>query len=206
MALGFWGVDQQLKDQSKPIFLGLTGLGAVLWMGMPWSDSDQVDRDGPMVELWQRQQTGAFLSGEVTGDQVLESVMPWTYRPYRELTEYVPEDGKIWLVYARAHTYYLERDYKLDCVFEDWRFVNDLMSADSAEVFVSALRNDGVTHLLVNHGSFLHPQDTNVPEELRQRFEALLQNGWISVETHWMIGRDPDYLQPMVLYRVAVES
>ena len=203
LALGFWGMDQRLNDQTKRWVLAVAGLGTLLWLVLPWSDSNQVDRDGPMVELWQRQQTGPYLLGDVTADEVLESVMPWTYRPYQELGEYVPEEGKIWLVYARAHTYYLERDYKLDCVFEDWRFVADLMAADTAEIFVDQLRNDGVTHLLINHGSFLHPLDPDVPEELRQRFAALREGGWIIQETHWMIGRDPDYLQPMVLYRAA---
>jgi hypothetical protein len=192
LALGVWGIAHRPVGELR-VGLGLTAVGMLIWAS------------GPLQNLWKHQDTGAWLQGEVSDEQVLDKVMPWTWRPYQELEAYVPEDGRIWLVHTRAHTYYLHRDYRLDCVFEEWRFVEALATGEGTAFLESELHGGGFTHLLINRAFFLstveNPSEAAV---LYQRFLSLLDRGILVEQASWKILEgEPGDKYPMVLYRVA---
>ena len=137
----------------------------------------------------------------------MDGVMPWTWRVYGDLESYVPEDGKIWLVHTRAHTYYLRRDYRLDCVFEEWRLVESLAEGPDSARFEDELRAEGFTHLLINHAFFLTTVDDETRSVLESRFESMLKQGVLVREASWQIIEGEVGAQvPMVLYRVELDA
>lgn len=153
---------------------------------------------GPVTELWQRQATTDWLAGRLTRDELLARMLPETYRATRELESFVPEDGRVWLVWMRGYTYYLHRPYRLDCVFEAWRFEALLDEAKDAASMGDALRRDGITHVLVNHRFFLQNDNADLrpgrTDLLRDRFAAALRAHELAEAKRW---------GSITLYRVA---
>jgi hypothetical protein len=130
----------------------------------------------PVSQLWERQSTSQWLAGRLERDELLERMLPETYRATQELEQIVPEAGRVWLVWMRGYTYYLRRPYRIDCVFEAWRLEALLDRSENATLFGDALRSDGITHLLVNHRFFLQ----NGNADLRPGRTALLQSRFAS--------------------------
>jgi hypothetical protein len=95
----------------------------------------------------------------------------------------------VWLVWTRGYTYYLDRPYRLDSVFEGWRFEALLDAAPDPPALAASLRAEGFTHVLVNRRFFL--QGTNADTEpgrtarLRERFAAALAAGALVEEERW---------------------
>lgn len=143
---------------------------------------------GGLGELWRFQRTGDWLLGRVERDALLDQLLPESHRPYRELPELVPEDGRVWLVWMRAYTYDFPRAYRVDQVFEAWR-LEELL--DAAEGPADAGRRlAGFTHLLVNHRFFLVGEnadwdDPGRTERLRARWAALVQAGVVREARSW---------------------
>ena len=152
----------------------------------------------PAHALWSRQETGAWLAGRATKEEILSKLLPDSYPPLRELEAFVPEDGKVWLVWMRGYTYYLRRPYRLDSVFEAYRL--EALLDHRSETALSELRSEGITHLLV-HGSFflvdgnadLSPGRT---ARIKERFEDLIRSGSLRSEKSW---------GPVTLYEVVPE-
>jgi hypothetical protein len=98
----------------------------------------------------------------------------------------------------RGYTYHVDVPYKLDSVYEEWRFANLLdRSVDGAQ-FVRQLRAEGVSFLLVNEQFFLRAGSSDTrpgrTDELRGRFEALVRGGTLLEVRRW---------NRVVLYRLA---
>jgi hypothetical protein len=153
---------------------------------------------GLFGELWSRQQTTAWITGAVDRDALLARQMPETYRPLRELDGLVPPTGRVWLLWMRAHTFYLDRPYKLDCVFEAWRFEALLEEEPDDKALLAALERDGVTHLLANGRFFLAGKSAETTPgrtaRLRKRFDDLVRRGAFVSVKEW---------GPVTLYAVA---
>jgi 4-amino-4-deoxy-L-arabinose transferase-like glycosyltransferase len=139
--------------------------------------------------LWTRQFTSAWLRGALDEGALLARVLPESYPALRALNTEVPPDGRVWLVWTRGHTYYLDRPYRLDSVFEGWRFEALLDGAPDAGAFVAALRADGITHVLANERFFLRGTSAETERgrtaRLRQRFAALLSEGALVEQRRW---------------------
>jgi hypothetical protein len=143
--------------------------------------------------VWNRQLTTAWLgvtgAGPLDRDALLARVLPQSYEALRGVDALVPPDGRVWLVWTRAYTYYLTRPYRLDCVFEGWRFEALVDSAPDAVAFVASLRADGFTHVLVNERFFLRGESADTERgrtaRLRRRFAAWLAEGALVEERRW---------------------
>jgi hypothetical protein len=98
------------------------------------------------------------------------------YYPYYELinTE-LPAGSRVWLINMRRDTYYIERPYFSDYMFEDYtirKFVEE--SAMAADVRARA-RRDGITHVLVRYDVLLDYDQTPIVDERRSREENMLK-------------------------------
>ncbi len=197
----FWAINvQQVRFYlvAVPPLLALlaAGLGSVVRAGAAllfaaaWA--------APVVPgLWQRQLTSEWLSGELGREAILETLLPGGFGAMRGLEAEVPEDGRLWLVWTQAQTYYLRREMRLDCVFEGWRFEALLDEQPSAAEFGAALRREGFTHVLIDRRFLLWRRIADLTEgrtdRLRRRFEAVKTAGVLDERRCW---------GPMCLYRV----
>ena len=140
-------------------------------------------------ELVNRQHTQAWLSGTLTEDQLLERMLPESYLPHRALETHIPEDGKVWLIWNRAYTYYIRRDHRIDVVFEAWRLEQLLDEASSQADVYAAFQQDNITHLLINHRFFLINSNADIEpgrtERIQQRFQGLLNSGMLQPKESW---------------------
>ena len=143
----------------------------------------------PVSQLWERQFTSQWLAGRLERDELLERMLPETYRATQELERIVPEAGRVWLVWMRGYTYYLRRPYRIDCVFESWRLEALLDRSANATFFGDALRSDGITHLLVNHRFFLQNENADLrpgrTDLLQSRFASFRDAGEIAPRASW---------------------
>jgi hypothetical protein len=175
------GSSYALRSREKLRLAGLTACVAV-GLQLIWSWV-------PIAQLWQRQSTSQWLAGQLERGELLERMLPETYRATQELEQFVPETGRVWLVWMRGYTYYLRRDYRIDCVFEAWRLEALLDRSEDATRFGDALRADGFTHLLVNHRFFLQNGNADLrpgrTDLLRSRFAAFVDAGEIAPRASW---------------------
>jgi hypothetical protein len=139
--------------------------------------------------LWTRQLTSAWLTGAVDRDALLRRLLPESYPALSELGALVPPGGRVWLVWMRGYTYYLDRPYRLDSVFEGWRFEALVEGSPDAAALHDALRAEGFSHVLVNRRFFL--QGTSADTEpgrtrrLRARFDAFVAAGALVEDQRW---------------------
>jgi hypothetical protein len=147
--------------------------------------------------LWQKQVTSEWLRGEVSRDAVLERMLPESFRPLQDLSRDVAEGDRVWLVWMRGYTYYLDRPYRLDSIFEAWRLEAMLEAEAAPRAFGAALREDGIDYLLVNHRFFLDRESADLEpgrtQRLRDRFSSALRAGEIKPVRQW---------GPVILYAV----
>ncbi len=147
--------------------------------------------------VWTRQLTSAWLTGAVDREALLGRLLPESYPVLRELSGLVPPAGRVWLVWTRGYTYYLDRAYRLDSVFEGWRFEALLDQAPDPAALGASLRADGITHVLVNRRYFLQGESADTEPgrtaRLRGRFDAVLAAGTLVEEKRW---------KAMILFRV----
>lgn len=152
---------------------------------------------GTYATLWTRQRTSEWLSGRLSEKEILSQLLPESYPATQALDARSPDPGKVWLVWTRGYTYYLDRPYRLDSVFEGWRFEALLDAAEGPAALAASLRAEGFTDVLVNRRFFL--QGTSADTEpgrtarLRRRFEAALAASALVPEGEW---------GPVVLLRV----
>ena len=181
---------------------GLVGLtrfrGVVLGVALLLSAAWTVDLER---QVWDRQHTGPWLRGLLDQDAVATMLMPDSYGIFDEVHSLVPADGRIWLLWMRNKTYYLEREFRVDCIFEAWRFEELLEDHEDPVALGAALRRQGITHLLVHHRFFLVGRNADLQpgrtDRLRRRFVGLMEAGTLSPLRRW------DYI---ALYEVAEED
>lgn len=164
---------------------------AVLSLQLAWSAA-------PVASLWNRQATTQWLSGALDEETFLAGMMPESYPPMRALDDHVPADGRVWLVWMRGYTYYLDRPYRMDCVFEAWRLEALLEEVEEPGELAAKLHRDGITHLLINHRFFLQNGNADLrpgrTELLRERFAQALERSAVRRVESW---------GPVTLYAVA---
>jgi hypothetical protein len=139
--------------------------------------------------LGARQHLSAWLDGTLDRDALLTRLLPESYPPMKELHARVPPGGKVWLVWTRGYTYYLDRPYRLDSVFEGWRFEALLDTVTDPAALGAALSGEGFTHVLVNRRFFLAGTTADTEPgrtaRLRRRFEAALGAGVLVEDRSW---------------------
>jgi hypothetical protein len=122
-------------------------------------------------------------------DAVLTALLPENWPVDREIARYVPEDGRVWLVWMRAMTYTFPRPYRLDCIFEAYRFEALLDEAPGPAAAAARLAGDGITHVLVNHRFFLIGTNADLEPgrtaRLTERFDVLRSTGVLAPVASW---------------------
>lgn len=195
----FWGVSTQQMRFWLPALPGLAALtavalaalvrrrrglvvGAVLVAQLVWTAELE-------WQVWKRQHTSAWLAGQMSQDEVATALMPDSYGIWADIHEVVPRSGRVWLVWMRNKTYYLRRDFRVDCIFEAWRFEELLDEREDPTAFEAALVADGITHVLIHHRFFLVGRNADLEpgrtERLRRRFMAMVEAGALQPVRRW---------------------
>jgi hypothetical protein len=131
--------------------------------------------------FWKQQGTSEWLAGRVDAETALSVLLPDTYPVERELQQFVPVNGKVWLVWMHNYTYYLRRPWRADQIFEDERFSDALDASPTPAAFAAKLAADGIAAVLINERFFLADDSADRGEprtgRLRQRFEQAMSAG-----------------------------
>ena len=111
------------------------------------------------------------LGGEARRDYLARRL---DYYPYYEIvnTE-LPAQARVWLINMRRDTYYIERPYFSDYMFEDYTIKRYVDEARTAADVRARAREAGITHLLVRHDVLLDYDQTPIVDERRSREENL---------------------------------
>jgi 4-amino-4-deoxy-L-arabinose transferase-like glycosyltransferase len=143
----------------------------------------------PSAYVWSRQLTTEWITGRFDRDALLARLLPESFPALRALSSLVPFNGRVWLVWTRGYTYYLDRAYRLDPVFEGWRFEALLDRSPDPAAFLAALRADGITHVLVNERFFLRSTSADTEPgrtgRLRGRFAGVVASRVLVEERRW---------------------
>lgn len=96
------------------------------------------------------------------------------YYPYYEVinTE-LPKGARVWLINMRRDTYYIERPYFSDYMFEDYTIKRYVDEARTAADVRARARAAGITHLMVRYDVLLDYDRTPIVDERRSREENL---------------------------------
>jgi len=190
LALGMgacqWLVSQS-SHESRARLVGAITLGLVVLQGA-WSYESA-------TTLWRTQVTSEWLRGEISREAVLERMLPESYPPMRALSQELDGDQRVWLVWMRGYTYYLDLPYRLDNIFEAWRLESLLEESVEPRAFEQALAQDEIDYLLINHRFFLDRESAKLEPDrtarLRERFTTAVRDGAIRPVRQW---------GPVVLY------
>jgi len=100
------------------------------------------------------------------------------YYPYYEaVNAELPATAKVWLIDMRRDTYYLERPYFSDFIFEDYTLTRYVHDATRPEEIRAQVEMRGITHLLVRHDVLFDPQRSPIvdPRETGEQNRAKLE-------------------------------
>jgi hypothetical protein len=107
------------------------------------------------------------LGGESRRDYLMRRL---DYYPYYEVVNSeLPADARVWLINMRRDTYYIERPYFSDYMFEDYTIRRYVEEADTAAAVRARARAAGITHLLVRHDVLLDYARSPIVDERRPR-------------------------------------
>jgi hypothetical protein len=96
------------------------------------------------------------------------------YYPYYELVNReLPSSARVWLIHMRRDTYYLERPYFSDFIFEDWTLREWVQEARDADELSARVRAAGFTHILLRHELLLDYARSTIVDDRRPREENL---------------------------------
>jgi hypothetical protein len=94
------------------------------------------------------------------------------YYPYYEvINRELPPTAVVWLIDMRRDTYYLERRYFSDFIFEDYTLTRYVRAARSAAEIRAQAQSHGITHLLVRHDVLFDFARSPIVDERRSREE-----------------------------------
>jgi len=96
------------------------------------------------------------------------------YYPYYELVNReLPPTARVWLIHMRRDTYYLDRPYFSDFIFEDWTLREWVRAAGNADELAARVRAAGITHILLRPELLLDYTRSPIVDDRRSREENL---------------------------------
>jgi hypothetical protein len=111
------------------------------------------------------------LGGETRRDYLSRRL---DYYPYYELVNStLPASARVWLINMRRDTYYIERPYFSDYMFEDYTIKRYVEEADTAAAVRARARAAGITHLLVRHDVLLDYARSPIVDDRRSRAQNM---------------------------------
>jgi len=111
------------------------------------------------LELFQRYQPLAFISGKVDREEFLMRHLK-NYPPIQYVNAHLPSGSKIYMLFMGNIGYYCKRPFIQESFFEDYAFRNVLTSATSAKGIAEWLKKQAVSHLLIDEAiaaQYLYP-------------------------------------------------
>ncbi|MBA3768279.1 MAG: hypothetical protein H0W99_15140 [Acidobacteria bacterium] len=108
----------------------------------------------------------------VLGGEARESYLArrLDYYPYYEIVNSeLPEGARVWLINMRRDTYYIERPYFSDYMFEDYTIKRYVEGAQTAADVRAQARATGITHLLVRQDVLLDYDQSPIVDDRRSR-------------------------------------
>jgi hypothetical protein len=185
----FWAVTTQQIRFFMPALPALLALAAdTRWM-VPALAVHLAWAAPTLREIVVRQHTPEYWRGTLDRDAVLTRMLPENYEPSLAVDRLVPPGEKVWLVWMRAYTYYFPRDFRLDCVFESWRFDELIDQAASVEDIPRRLLAEGFRYVLVNdrfmitaNAKEMYPGRT---KRIVERYAEAVQRGYLETIYEW---------------------
>jgi hypothetical protein len=93
------------------------------------------------------------LGGEARGDYLARQLDYYPY--YALINSELPASARVWLINMRRDTYYIERPYFSDYMFEDYTIKKYVDESGTVEDVRRRARQAGITHLLVRYDVLL---------------------------------------------------
>jgi hypothetical protein len=197
----FWAVTTQQLRFFMPALPALLALAAdTRWMApalavhLAWA--------APTVrEIVVRQYTLEYWTGKLDRDALLTRMLPENYPPSLAVGRLVPAGEKVWLVWMRAYTYYFPRDFRVDCVFESWRFDELIDQAPTLEDIPRRLLAEGFRYVLVNdrfmiteNAKEMYPGRT---KKIVERYGEAVSRGYLRTIYEWRSVRLYEVVPPI---------
>ena len=96
------------------------------------------------------------------------------YYPYYELVNReLPPTARVWLIHMRRDTYYLDRPFFSDFIFEDWTLREWVRASKDADELAARVRAAGITHILLRPELLLDYTRSPIVDDRRPRDENL---------------------------------
>jgi hypothetical protein len=180
-----------------------TGLGRVFW----WLTLCVAAAGVPVVVAWFAvlSPVRVVLGGEPPA-RFLERRLD--YYPYYELVNReLPPTARVWLIHMRRDTYYLDRPYFSDFIFEDWTLREWVRGSASADELAARVRAAGITHILLRPELLLDYTRSPIVDDRRSREENLakleLTTTFLTRRTHRIRGDQTFWLLEVAPSEVA---
>jgi hypothetical protein len=140
-------------------------------------------------EIVERQHTLEYWRGTLDRDALLSRMLPENYPPSLAVDRLVPRGEKVWLVWMRAYTYYFPRDFRVDCVFESWRFDELIDKAPTVEDIPRQLLAEGFRYVLVNDRFMITEKGKEMYEgrtkRVVDRYTEAVNRGYLKTIYEW---------------------
>ena len=196
----FWAVTTQQLRFFMPALPALLALAAdTRWM-VPALAIHFAWAAPTLREIVERQHTRAFWNGTLDRDALLTRMLPENYEPSLAVDRLVPQGEKVWLVWMRSYTYYFPRDFRIDCVFESWRFDELIDQAPTLEDIPRTLLAEGFRYVLVNdrfmiteNAKEMYPGRT---KKIVDRYEEAVRRGYLKTIYEWRSVRLYEVVSP----------
>jgi hypothetical protein len=120
------------------------------------------------------------------------------YYPYYEIiNSELPAGARVWLINMRRDTYYLERPYFSDYMFEDYTIKRYVEEAHTAAEVRAQARAAGITHLLVRHDVLLDYDQSPIVDDRLSREQNMEKMNILKaflMDGTRVIRRDPKFM------------
>ena len=128
-----------------------------------------------------------YLSGKVSRDEYITRYRP-EYPVMRYANQNLPLDARILFVFMGKRGYYCDRAYVLDSEGSTSLLMKIVRRSDTPEEIASALRNEGITHIMFQSDIFNRWMTEDLPEEKRGLFKAFLGRYANLIYSHHLFG------------------
>ncbi len=125
------------------------------------------------------------------------------YPYYEQVNRELPPSARVWLIHMRRDTYYLERPYFSDFIFEDWTLREWVRAAPDVGALDARVRAAGITHILMRHDLLLDPRRSAIVDGTRSPadnaaklmlFATFLREGTVMLRgdaKYWLLALRP---------------
>ena len=152
----------------------------LVWLLVPFQPLNRVLQpqvtplyDAPLTFLWKRQHTSKHLNTPFT-QQEIYTLMHGDLGTILNSLSQEENIQKVWLVWCRGFTYSIKQSFRVDGVFEGFRWEKLLSEEKTIQEWKHDLKREGISHLLINHQLFLMDAESPIEKQQQSTFQMLL--------------------------------